>query len=149
MAYEKQEDKRYQEFDLKFLSTEEMNMCLKLRQYGLDPIPFPIKIPAPVDCPTSERFEIDFLMPCDVLVNFGEQEILGDIDPETGERQVTYIVQPIIEHQIMFIGEYFKGNGTHPNQLGHQKISELIYQNEKFQKWYQSIMNGENLKKFL
>ena len=107
MAYEKQEDKRYQEFDLKFLSTEEMNMCLKLRQYGLDPIPFPIKIPAPVDCPTSERFEIDFLMPCDVLVNFGEQEILGDIDPETGERQVTYIVQPIIEHQIMFIGEYF------------------------------------------
>ena len=49
----------------------------------------------------------------------------------------------------MFIGEYFEGNGTHPNQLGHQKISELIYQNEKFQKWYQSIMNGENLKKFL
>ena len=49
----------------------------------------------------------------------------------------------------MFIGEYFEGNGTHPNQLGHQKISELIYQNEKFQNWYQLTMNGENLKKFL
>lgn len=107
LAYEKQEDKRYQEFDLKFLSTEEMNMCLKLRQFGLDPIPFPVKIPAPVDCPTSERFEIDFLMPCDVLINFGEQEIDGEIDPETGEVPVRYIVQPIIEHQIMFIGEYF------------------------------------------
>ena len=44
----------------------------------------------------------------------------------------------------MFIGEYFEGNETHPNQLGHQKISELIYQNEKFQKWYQSTMNGVN-----
>ena len=107
LAYEKQEDSRYADFDLKFLSAEEMNMCLKLRQYGLDPIPFPVKIPAPVDCPTSERFEIDFLMPCDVLVNFGEQEINGDIDPETGEVEVQYIVQPIIEKQLMFIGEYF------------------------------------------
>jgi hypothetical protein len=44
----------------------------------------------------------------------------------------------------ILIGKYFEGNGTHPNQLGHQKISELIYENKKFQKWYQSITNGVN-----
>ena len=31
-------------------------------------------------------------------------------------------------------GIYFKGKDSHPNQLGHQKISELIYENEKFKK---------------
>jgi hypothetical protein len=44
----------------------------------------------------------------------------------------------------ILIGKYFEGNGTHPTQLGHEKISELIYENKKFQKWYQSITNGVN-----
>ena len=49
-AYEKPEDTRYKDFDLKFLSQEEMNMCEVLRrEYNLDPIPFPVKIPCPVE----------------------------------------------------------------------------------------------------
>jgi hypothetical protein len=107
-AYEKPEDTRYKEFDLKFLSNEEMNMCKVLRElYNLDPIPFPVKIPCPVDNPTStDRFEIDFLLPCDVLVGFEEEETLSEPD-ENGEVQSTIIRKPIIERRVMFIGEYF------------------------------------------
>ena len=103
-AYEKAEDKRYQDFDLKFLSTEEMNICNVLRNdYNLDPIPFPVKIPCPLDNPTSSsRFEIDFLLPCDVLVGF---ELVEGVNKNTGE--ITFINKPIIERRVMFIGEYF------------------------------------------
>ena len=34
-----------------------------------------------------------------------------------------------------FVGEYFEGNVTHPNVKGHEKISNLIYNNSKFQQW--------------
>jgi hypothetical protein len=34
-----------------------------------------------------------------------------------------------------FIGEYFEGMESHPNQKGHIKISDMIYNNEIFQKW--------------
>ena len=108
MAYEKPEDERYKEFDLKFLSNEEMNMCKVLRElYNLDPIPFPVKIPCPVDNPTStDRFEIDFLLPCDVLVGFEEEETFSAPD-QNGEVQSRIIRKPIIERRVMFIGEYF------------------------------------------
>lgn len=109
MAYEKPEDDRYKEFDLKFLSNEEMNMCKVLRElYNLDPIPFPVKIPCPVDNPTStDRFEIDFLLPCDVLVGFEEEETFSEPDPNTGEVLSRIVRKPIIERRVMFIGEYF------------------------------------------
>lgn len=108
-AFEKPEDKRYQEFDLKFLSNEEMNMCKVLREdYNLDAIPFPVKIPCPVDNPTStDRFEIDFLLPCDVLLGFEEEQIVSPVNEETGEVDVKIIRKPIIERRVMFIGEYF------------------------------------------
>jgi hypothetical protein len=108
-AFEKPEDKRYQEFDLKFLSNEEMNMCKVLREdYNLDAIPFPVKIPCPVDNPTStDRFEIDFLLPCDVLLGFEEEQIVSPVNEETGEVEVRIIRKPIIERRVMFIGEYF------------------------------------------
>lgn len=35
----------------------------------------------------------------------------------------------------IFIGEYFEGNGGHPNQKGHIKISDMIYNTEVYQKW--------------
>jgi hypothetical protein len=44
----------------------------------------------------------------------------------------------------IFTGVYFKGNDCHPNQLGHQKISEIVYKNKKFKKWYSVITNGVN-----
>ena len=108
-VFEKPEDQRYSEFDLKFLSNEEKNLCEMLRnEYGLDPIPFPVKIPCPVDNPTTfDRFEIDFLLPCDVLVGFEEEESINYINEETGEVESTIIRKPIIEHRIIFVGEYF------------------------------------------
>lgn len=108
-AYEKPEDSRYKDFDLKFLSAEEMNICEVLRRdYNLDPIPFPVKIPCPVDNPTStDRFEIDFLLPCDVLVGFEEEETFTLENPATGEGRSEIIRKPIIESRVMFIGEYF------------------------------------------
>jgi hypothetical protein len=36
----------------------------------------------------------------------------------------------------IFTGVYFEGKGTHPNQLGHEKICELIMENQNFKKWY-------------
>jgi len=103
-AYEKAEDERYKDFDLKFLSQEEKNICEILRNdYSLDVIPFPVKIPCPSDNPTStDRFEIDFLLPADVLLGFEEEEILN-----TNTGSIERIIKPIIEHQIIFIGEYF------------------------------------------
>lgn len=113
-AYEKAEDNRYQDFDLKFLSAEEMNICNVLRNdYKLDPIPFPVKIPCPLDNPTSSnRFEIDFLLPCDVLVGF---ELVEGVNKNTGE--ITFINKPIIEHRVMFIGEYFGIRWTTPHPI--------------------------------
>jgi hypothetical protein len=113
-VYEKQEDERYRDFDLKFLSQEEKNICEILRNdYKLDVIPFPVKIPCPVDNPTStDRFEIDFLMPADVLMGFEEDDY---IDPRTGA--VETIMKPIIEHQIIFIGEYFGIRYTMPKRI--------------------------------
>lgn len=35
----------------------------------------------------------------------------------------------------MFTGKYFEGNVTHPNELGHKRIAELIYNNSRFQNW--------------
>lgn len=35
----------------------------------------------------------------------------------------------------IFVGEYFEGNGSHPNQKGHIKIGEMIYSTNNFQKW--------------
>lgn len=35
----------------------------------------------------------------------------------------------------MFTGKYFEGNETHPNELGHKRIAELIYNNSRFQNW--------------
>lgn len=113
-VYEKAEDERYRDFDLKFLSQEEKNICEILRNdYKLDVIPFPVKIPCPVDNPTStDRFEIDFLMPADVLMGFEEDDY---IDPRTGA--VETIMKPIIEHQIIFIGEYFGIRYTMPKKI--------------------------------
>jgi hypothetical protein len=107
-AYEKKPDLRYSAFDLKFLSTEEKNIVEELRQnYYLDPIPFPVKIPCPQDNPTSvDRFEIDFLLPCDTLKGF-TRSITNQLDEATGEVISKYEIVPNIETQIMFVGEYF------------------------------------------
>lgn len=116
-AYTKPEDERYKEFDLKFLSEEEKNICDVLREdFYLDPIPFPVKIPCPVDNPTTtERFEIDFLLPADVLVGFivKKQEV---IDPNTGEVRTIRTVIPKIESQVIFVGEYFGIRYTMPGR---------------------------------
>lgn len=118
-AYEKPEDQRYAEFDLKFLSQEEKNICELLRdKFSLDPIPFPVKIPCPVDNPTStERFEIDFLLPADVLIGFEEVEEGETIDYTTGEVRTRRIIKPIIESQIIFVGEYFGIRYTMPKKI--------------------------------
>ena len=118
-AYEKPEDQRYAEFDLKFLSQEEKNICELLRdKFNLDPIPFPVKIPCPVDNPTStERFEIDFLLPADVLIGFEEVEEGETIDYTTGEVKTRRIIKPIVESQIIFVGEYFGIRYTMPKKI--------------------------------
>ena len=108
-VFEMPEDQRYADFNLKFLSNEEKNLCDVLRnEYNLDPIPFPVKIPCPSDNPTTvDRFEIDFLLPCDVLVGFDEEETILNINEITGEVETQTIVKPIIEQRIIFVGEYF------------------------------------------
>lgn len=35
----------------------------------------------------------------------------------------------------IFTGHYFENNHSHPNSKGHKKIADLIYNNNKFQKW--------------
>jgi hypothetical protein len=114
-AYEKQPDLRYSDLDLMFLSGEEGNMINELREnYNLDAIPFPVKIPCPVDNPTSvSRFEIDFLLPCDILVRFRKryQEFM---DENTGERTKIFQTFPVVESQVMFVGEYFGYRRTKP-----------------------------------
>ena len=114
-AYEKQPDLRYSDLDLKFLSGEEGNMINELRQYyNLDPIPFPVKIPCPVDNPTSvSRFEIDFLLPCDTLQRF-TKKFQDVIDENTGEVTRVFKTFPVIESQVMFVGEYFGYRRTKP-----------------------------------
>jgi len=47
----------------------------------------------------------------------------------------------------MFIGEFFEGNGYHPNQLGHYEIKNILLKNKKIKRWYQLIMNGVDLEK--
>ena len=108
-VFEMPEDERYADFNLKFLSNEEKKLCDVLRnEYNLDPIPFPVKIPCPSDNPTTvDRFEIDFLLPCDVLVGFSEEETLTNVNEVTGEVESQLIVKPIIEHRVIFVGEYF------------------------------------------
>lgn len=44
----------------------------------------------------------------------------------------------------IFSGKYFEGKYTHPNGLGHKYIAELIYNNERFQKWLMSTTNTES-----
>lgn len=108
-VFEMPEDQRYADFNLKFLSNEEKKLCDVLRnEYNLDPIPFPVKIPCPSDNPTTvDRFEIDFLLPCDVLVGFSEEETVTNVNEVTGEVESQLIVKPIIEHRVIFVGEYF------------------------------------------
>lgn len=107
-AYEKKPDTRYSAFDLKFLSNAEKNIIEKLRsEYFLDAVPFPVKIPCPQDNPTTvERFEIDFLLPCDILKGF-TRSMERKIDDVTGEVLTKYEIVPNIEYQIMFVGEFF------------------------------------------
>lgn len=107
-AYVKPEDERYAEFDLKFLSQEEKNICEILREdFNLDPIPFPVKIPCPIDNPTtSERFEIDFLLPADVFVGLKIRKRTV-LDQNTGELKEIRVFEPQIENQVIFVGEYF------------------------------------------
>ena len=108
-VFEMPEDERYADFNLKFLSNDEKKLCDTLRnEYNLDPIPFPVKIPCPSDNPTTvDRFEIDFLLPCDVLVGFSEEETVTNVNEVTGEVESQLIVKPIIEHRVIFVGEYF------------------------------------------
>lgn len=107
-AYEKKPDTRYAAFDLKFLSNAEKNIIEKLRsEYYLDAVPFPVKIPCPQDNPTTvERFEIDFLLPCDILKGF-TRSMERKVDETTGEILTRYEIVPNIEYQIMFVGEFF------------------------------------------
>ncbi len=117
-AYEKKPDTRYSSFDLKFLSMEEKNIIEELRtNYYLDPIPFPVKIPCPQDNPTTvDRFEIDFLLPCDILKGF-TGKVRQTIDETTGEVFTERQIVPNIEHQIMFVGEYFGYRRTQEYQI--------------------------------
>ena len=62
------------------------------------------------------------------------------------ERSLTSLLTNVDDYNIVelnkdgpdnhiFTGEYFEGNGTHPNQKGHIKISEMIYDTDVFQNW--------------
>jgi hypothetical protein len=44
----------------------------------------------------------------------------------------------------IFVGEYFKGNDTHPNKKGHKIIADIIYNHKMFQKWLTLTTNTEN-----
>ena len=46
-------------------------------------------------------------------------------------------------------GKHFFGNDCHPNHSGHKVIADLIYNNNKFQKWLKSTMSIVNSKKLL
>lgn len=47
----------------------------------------------------------------------------------------------------IFTGKYFEGMGTHPNELGHKKIADFIYNNKNFKEWLMLTMSGVNSKK--
>lgn len=148
-AYEKKPDTRYSAFDLKFLSTEEKDIVEELRKnYYLDPIPFPVKIPCPQDNPTTvERFEIDFLLPCDILKGF-TRSIESSIDENTGEILTRSQIIPNIESQIMFVGEYFGYRRTQEYTVkdnGRPWVkpdgSPPLYFSRKSQKYYEVSPN--------
>lgn len=87
-------DERYPEFNFTYDSGEEQVIINLLRNdYKLDPIPFPVAVPCPTDNPTSlSIFQIDFLLPCDVL----EYCVDGE---------------PVIKSSVIFIGEYYGYSG--------------------------------------
>lgn len=87
-------DERYAEFNFTYDSGEEQVIINLLRNdYKLDPIPFPVAVPCPTDNPTSlSIFQIDFLLPCDVL----EYCVDGE---------------PVIKSSVIFIGEYYGYSG--------------------------------------
>lgn len=59
-------------------------------------------------------------------------------DPDLIEKQLDG------PYKNMFVGEFFEGNGYHPNQLGHYEIKNIILKNKKIKEWYQLITSGVN-----
>jgi len=41
----------------------------------------------------------------------------------------------------IFVGEYFEGKGGHPNQKGHIRIGELIYDSNHYQRWLKQYLS--------
>lgn len=117
-------DERYPEFNFTYDSGEEQVIINLLRNdYKLDPIPFPVAVPCPTDNPTSlSIFQIDFLLPCDVL----EYCVDGE---------------PVIKSSVIFIGEYYGYSGgktLNPKDYGKPFVnpdgSEPWYEDAKKEK---------------
>lgn len=64
-------------------------------EFGLNPVPQHVEVPIMPDCPNTQVFLTDFVMPCDYY---------GGIDDDTAH--------PVVRENIAFVGEYFDNRRT-------------------------------------